>query len=48
MFRATKTLNNNKKSVNKRADDLAVRCFLSDLLKKNPSKHPLMNIIMIL
>jgi len=35
----TKTLDNSKKSTSKRADDLVVRYFLSNLLRKNLSKH---------
>ncbi len=35
----TKTLNNSKKSTEKRVEDLIIRRFLSDLLRKNLSKH---------
>ncbi|CAG8787004.1 2426_t:CDS:2, partial [Gigaspora margarita] len=37
--RATKTLNNSKKSSKKRAEDIGINRFLSDLLRKNPGKH---------
>ncbi|CAG8508680.1 6628_t:CDS:2 [Racocetra fulgida] len=40
MSRATKTLDNSKKSSKKRAENTAINCFLSDLLRKNPDKHP--------
>ncbi|CAG8762464.1 25669_t:CDS:2, partial [Dentiscutata erythropus] len=40
MSRATKTLDNSKKSANKRVENTAVICFLSDLLKKKPYIHP--------
>ncbi|RIB22435.1 hypothetical protein C2G38_2174003 [Gigaspora rosea] len=39
MSRATKTLDNSKKSSKKRAEDTAINHFLSDLLKKNLVKH---------
>ncbi|CAG8804431.1 21437_t:CDS:2, partial [Dentiscutata erythropus] len=39
MSRATKTLDNNKKSSKKRAEDTAINRFLSDLLRKNQGKH---------
>ncbi|CAG8708235.1 20611_t:CDS:2, partial [Racocetra persica] len=37
--RATKTLNNSKKSSKKRAEDTAINHFLSDLLRKNLVKY---------
>ncbi|RIB01143.1 hypothetical protein C2G38_2231755 [Gigaspora rosea] len=40
MSRATKTLDNSKKSSKKRAEDIGINRFLSDLLRKNPGKHP--------
>ncbi|CAG8504489.1 10192_t:CDS:2 [Racocetra fulgida] len=40
MSRATKTLDNSKKSSKKRAKDNAINRFLSDLLRKNSGKHP--------
>ncbi|RIB09498.1 hypothetical protein C2G38_2044265 [Gigaspora rosea] len=40
MSRATKTLDNSKKSSKKRAEDTAINRFLSDLLRKNQGKHP--------
>ncbi|CAG8734629.1 13981_t:CDS:2, partial [Racocetra fulgida] len=40
MFRATKTLDNSKKSSKKRAEDIGINRFLSDLLRKNLGKHP--------
>ncbi|RIB04474.1 hypothetical protein C2G38_677480 [Gigaspora rosea] len=36
MSRATKTLDNSKKSSKKRAEDIGINHFLSDLLRKNP------------
>ncbi|CAG8520203.1 1211_t:CDS:2, partial [Dentiscutata heterogama] len=39
MSRATKTLDNSKKSSKKRAEDTAINRFLSDLLRKNLGKH---------
>ncbi|CAG8809672.1 13375_t:CDS:2, partial [Dentiscutata erythropus] len=40
MSQATKTLDNSKKSSKKRAENTAINRFLSDLLRKNPVKHP--------
>ncbi|CAG8680182.1 3852_t:CDS:2, partial [Racocetra fulgida] len=40
MSRVTKTLDNSKKSSKKRVEDTAINHFLSDLLRKNPGKHP--------
>ncbi|CAG8818524.1 15246_t:CDS:2, partial [Gigaspora margarita] len=40
MSRATKTLDNSKKSSKKRAEDIGINRFLSNLLRKNPGKHP--------
>jgi hypothetical protein len=40
MSRASKTLDNSKKSADKRADDNNIRRFLSDLLRKSPNKNP--------
>ncbi|CAG8802216.1 3509_t:CDS:2, partial [Dentiscutata erythropus] len=39
MSRVTKTLDNSKKSSKKRAENTAINRFLSDLLRKNSSKH---------
>ncbi|CAG8501527.1 4705_t:CDS:2 [Cetraspora pellucida] len=39
MSRATKTLDNSKKSSKKRAKDTAINYFLSNLLRKNLGKH---------
>ncbi len=39
MSRVIKILDNSKKSASKRVDDLTVRRFLNDLLRKNLSKH---------
>ncbi|CAG8782388.1 5229_t:CDS:2, partial [Racocetra fulgida] len=36
----TKTLDNSKKSSKKRAEDIGINCFLSNLLRKNLDKHP--------
>ncbi|CAG8781479.1 25255_t:CDS:1, partial [Racocetra persica] len=40
MSRATKTLDNSKKSSKKRVEDIGINHVLSDLLRKNPGKHP--------
>ncbi|GBB95435.1 hypothetical protein RclHR1_25330003 [Rhizophagus clarus] len=40
MSRTNKTLDNNKKSAGRRAEDNAIRCFLNDLLRKNPNNQP--------
>ena len=40
MFRATKTLDNSKKSANKRGEDLIIRRFLSELLRTTSNKQP--------
>ncbi|CAG8583322.1 20711_t:CDS:2 [Cetraspora pellucida] len=40
MSQVTKTQDNSKKSSKKRAEDTVINCFLSDLLRKNPVKHP--------
>ncbi|CAG8812585.1 10783_t:CDS:2, partial [Dentiscutata erythropus] len=40
MSRATKTLDNSKKSADKRVENTAVIRFLSDLLRKKPYIHP--------
>ncbi|GES89810.1 hypothetical protein GLOIN_2v1886689 [Rhizophagus clarus] len=40
MSRATKTLDNSKKSANKREEDLIIRQFLSELLRIKSNKQP--------
>ena len=40
MSRATKTLDNSKKSANKRGEDLIIRRFLSELLRTKSNKQP--------
>ena len=40
MSRATKTLDNSKKSANKRGEDLIIRRFLSELLRTTSNKQP--------
>jgi hypothetical protein len=40
MSRANKTLDNSKKSTEKRAEDLIIRHFLSDLLRTKSNKQP--------
>ena len=40
MSRVTKTLDNSKKSTKKRAEDLIIRRFLSDLLRAKSNKQP--------
>ncbi|CAG8776227.1 9566_t:CDS:2 [Gigaspora margarita] len=40
MSRVTKTLDNSKKSSKKRAENIGINHFLSNLLRKNPGKHP--------
>ncbi|GBB89187.1 hypothetical protein RclHR1_15880008 [Rhizophagus clarus] len=40
MSRATKTLNNSKKSANKRGEDLIIRQFLSELLREKGNEAP--------
>ena len=40
MSRATKTLDNSKKSANKRGEDLVIRRFLSELLRTKSNKQP--------
>src|SRR2546423_6854201 len=39
MSRATKTLDNNKKSANKKGEDLIIRQFLSELLRTTSNKQ---------
>ena len=48
MFRANKTLDNSKKSANKRGEDLIIRHFLSDLIREKGNVALAMIIIMIL
>ncbi|CAB4425236.1 unnamed protein product [Rhizophagus irregularis] len=40
MSRATKTIDNSKKSANKRGEDLIIRRFLSELLRTKSNKQP--------
>ncbi|PKB96418.1 hypothetical protein RhiirA5_385352 [Rhizophagus irregularis] len=40
MSQATKTLDNSKKSANKRGEDLIIRRFLSELLRTKSNKQP--------